>query len=1038
MVDIRELMEVPCDESCSNHSKSFEEVIKVLDSNSELGLSNAKAERLLKQYGRNELKGQGAVNPWKILLAQVANGLTAVLTIAMVVSFAVKDYGEGGVLVLVIAFNTIVGFMQEYRAEKTMDALRKMASPSAKVIREGIQQRISSTDVVPGDVLTFEVGDIIPADCRLMEVLNLEVDEALLTGESVPSIKLVEPILGKDVSIGDRINMVYSSTTVAKGRGRAIVASTGMSTEIGKISNAINETPAQLTLLQRRLNMMAYVLMVIALILALIVFAVNKFDFNTEIIIYAIALAIGVIPEGLIAVITIVQALGVRRMAKQHALVRKLVALESLQAVTNICSDKTGTLTQGKMVVTNVWFPGHDSEYIISGQGYETKGDISAQGRAIATETALEDLNFRKLVECCALCNTANIVEASEGNVWGDPTEIALQVFAYKMQMGKPILRKTKKPVEEFPFSSDTKRMSMVYLTKLEDVLEVYSKGAEVVLTICDDVMERTGNLRNISEDGEFMKNVTVQQEEMAKQGLRVLVIAYRQESERAIGKPVCKWKREDVESNLTFLGLVGIRDTPRIESKESVSQCHQAGITVHMLTGDHKATALSIAREVGILEPLSASKRSTSKRGVKGDAHVVPMSSSVMTATEFDPLSEKEVDALDELPLVIARCTPSTKVRMIDALHRRKKYAAMTGDGVNDAPSLKKADVGIAMGAGSDVAKTSSEIVLTDNNFATIVQAVAEGRRIFSNIKKFVVHLLSTNVGQVIVLLGGLAFKDGSGMSVFPLSPVQILFLNLITGTPPAMALGIERASSTVMQVRPYLKGLFTNELIADILVYGTFTGVLALLNWVLVIYAFGNGDLGSQCNTSSNLGACVTVFRARATVQMAFTWMILFHAYNCRHLRASLFTTEGGGRSRFFANKLMVASVFLGAVVPVPTLYIPVLNTGIFKQEGLTWEWILVGITMVVFFLLSEFYKLLKRRFITTPYTIGLLIQCWVSHGLFLVFVSIWIEAQHHSNTAWSRVITRDEEFLVQLAETIGEDAEMRDCKSEAEKGS
>lgn len=357
------------------HGRSVEDVCAALGSNLELGLTEARASALLKQHGRNELKGQAGVNPWKILLRQVANGLTAVLVIAMIVSFAVTDYAEGGVLVVVIAFNTVVGFYQEYRAEKTMDALRKMASPSAKVIREGGQHRVSSGDAVPGDLLTFEVGDIVPADCRLVEVLNLEIDEALLTGEAVPSLKTVEPILGaKDVTIGDRTNMCYSSTTVVKGRGKGIIVSTGMNTEIGKISKAINETPTQSTPMQKKLNLLAYVLLGLAILLALIVFAVNKFRFNTEIIIYAIALAIAIIPEGLIAVITIVQALGVRRMSHQHALVRKLVALESLQAVTNICSDKTGTLTQGKMVVTNIWVP-DAQEYSVGGQAYEIEGN---------------------------------------------------------------------------------------------------------------------------------------------------------------------------------------------------------------------------------------------------------------------------------------------------------------------------------------------------------------------------------------------------------------------------------------------------------------------------------------------------------------------------------------------------------------------------------------------------------------------------------------------------------------------------------------
>ncbi|BBN03231.1 P-type Na+/K+ transporter [Marchantia polymorpha subsp. ruderalis] len=937
------------------HALPVGEVAQVLQTDVERGLKEANVEELQAKFGPNELKGQRGVNPWRVLLGQFTNGLTVILVLAAAVSYAVQDYAEGGVLAFVIIFNAAVGFVQEFRAEKTMDALRRMASPTAKVIRDGGLSRISSPGVVPGDIIVFEVGDVVPADCRLFEVLNLEVDEAMLTGESLPVAKAVEPIKGDNASLGDRLNMVYSSTTLTKGRGRGVAVATGMNTEIGKITKSIAETSSGSTPMQKRLNLMAYILFGISLLLAVVVFAVNKFNFSTDIILYAVSLSIAVIPEGLIAVITIVMALGVRRMASQRALVRKLVALESLQAVTNICSDKTGTLTQGKMTVTSVWRPGSE-RVVVTGDGWSTTGEFLVRDSAIAPSDLLGDLGFRLLVECSALCNTANIVEASEGKVWGDPTEIALQVLAYKLQMGKPSFRQLKEPVTEYPFSSATKRMSMLYRDVGRDDFELYTKGAENVLDLCDRVLENGAEVEIASRD-EFLRGVHEQIQVSAKQGLRVLVMAYRTVDERQMGKSVTKWERADVEASLVFLGLVGIRDTPRPESKVAVDQCYKAGIIVHMLTGDHHDTALAIAKEVGII-------RAPPDRA---DATVVSLSNPVMTAPEFDAMSEAEIDGLEELPLVIARCTPATKVRMIEALHRRRKFAAMTGDGVNDAPSLKKADVGIAMGAGSDVAKQSSEIVLTDNNFATIVMAVSEGRRIFSNIRKFVLHLISTNVGEVIVLIIGLAFKDRSGLSVFPLAPVQILYMNMVTSTPPAMALGVEAASRHVMSVPPHTKGLFGKELLADMMAYGVIMGGLILTDFVLVIYAFGDGNLGLECNSDRNVFECNTVFRARSTILIAFTWMMLLHAYNCRNLRASLFTKDGGGASKIFSNKLLVVSVFVGAIMPIPTVYIPTLNTTVFKQETISWEWGIIFVSVVAFFFCSEFYKYCKRRVMT-----------------------------------------------------------------------
>ncbi|CAG8652002.1 5611_t:CDS:2 [Funneliformis mosseae] len=791
--------------------------------------------------------------------------------------------------------------------------------------------------------------------------------------------------------------MVFSSTTVTKGRGKGIAVNTAMGTEIGKIAKTLASTSvASRTPLQKRMDMLAYALFGVSIILAMIVFSVNKWKVNDDVAIYAISVGIAVIPEGLVA-ITLTMALGVRQMAKNNAIVRKLNALEALGSVTNICSDKTGTLTQSKMIATNVWLPG-DGFYGISGRkGFNPEGNIYRYGESVdgssekaegisetieivetseekqskGEEVTLDNMRyaFTRLVQASALCNMAVIRKGKANDEWhgiGDPTESALQVFAHKAGLPKPVL--TAEPfkfmiVSEYQFDTVLKRMSVVCREQDTDTHYVFLKGAtESVLSQCTKI-QFGDTIANLDLES-FKSELYAQLEILANRGLRVLSLAYRQVTKTDV--EISKWTRDRAESEMIYLGLVGIYDPPRPESKIAVQRCFGAGIEVHMLTGDHPSTAAAIAKEIGILSPLWSFELAAERKS---------SSLLVMNATQFDALSDDEIDKLNELPKVIARCSPDTKVKMIDALHRRNKYVAMTGDGVNDSPSLKKADVGIAMGlGGSDVAKQASDIVLTDDNFATIVDAISEGRRIFSNIQKFILHLLSGNVSEIVSLIIGLSFLDNAGVAINPMSPLQILFLNMVTSSPPAMGLGIERASNDIMNYPPRTKGgLFSWEVIADTIYYGVVAGGLTLVNFSIVLYGEGDGNLGERCNSSSEPSceqgdtscnaddlkkACHLVYRARAASFATLTCILLIHAYNCRSLRDPIWSMK------LYDNKLLFWSVLGGFLTAIPTFYIPGLNTRVFRQLGIGYEWGLIFGAVIIFEIFVEVYKYIKRR--------------------------------------------------------------------------
>jgi Na+-exporting ATPase len=693
-------------------------------------------------------------------------------------------------------------------------------------------------------------------DVRLVESVNFETDEALLTGESLPVHKDCDVIFKEDTSL----NIAYSSSVVTRGRARGVVISTGMSTEIGKIAAALKSTNKfkrrpvkrdangkhrkrsyiqawtltgadQLqsflgtnvgTPLQRKLSALAIILFGVAVLFAIVVMSANLWSSSNEVILYAVATGLSMIPASLVLVLTATMAAATKRMVKRHVIVRKLDSLEALGAVTNICSDKTGTLTQGKMVVTGAWIPSCGSCSVetskepfnptLGGLSFTTSSPAEFDAEKPHKEhTHYEDLlsNNGKALEdflnVASMANLAHVYQSEEGDgEWharGEPTEIAIQVFASRFNWNRDRWTKGSKAVwhqkAEFPFDSDIKMMSVIYskisAVRRDEVNEVFTKGAvERVLDVCNTVVwER--NSEPVALNDDHRRSILHNMDCLSQLGLRVLALAHKpwRPETRLLGHS--EISRDDVEENLCFLGLVGLYDPPRPETEGAIERCGQAGVSVHMLTGDHSGTAQAIAQQVGILP---ADFRLISRDVAEA---------MVMTAGEFDKLSDEEVDKLPTLPLVIARCTPQTKVRMINALHRRGGFVAMTGDGVNDSPSLKHADVGIAMGQnGSDVAKDASDIVLSDDNFASILNAVEEGRRIFDNIQKFVLHLLSENVAQACILLIGLAFQDKDGQSVFPLSPVEILWVIMVTSLLPDMGLGQEAAATSIMQRPP------------------------------------------------------------------------------------------------------------------------------------------------------------------------------------------------------------------------------------------
>lgn len=989
------------------------------------GLSTSKAEELLTVHGENVLGDDKKISVAKIIIRQTFNAMILVLVISMIICLAIRDWISGGVIGFVIFINVAIGSHQEYNASKTMNSLKSLSSPTAKAYRNGELQTIPTKYVVPGDIINVKVGDTIPADLRIFDCLNFETDEALLTGESLPVAKDYSIVYDHDIGVGDRLNMAYSSSVVTKGRATGIAVKTGLNTEIGEIAQSLKGSGKRRrrikkkndddgddddeiyeesklkyawillkdgfgsfsgttvgTPLSRKLSKLAILLFGIAVVFAIIVMGSQSFHVTREVAIYAICVAVSMIPSSLVVVLTITMSVGAKIMVKKNVIIRKLDCLEALGSINDICSDKTGTLTQGKMIVKSVWVPSAGTYKVVEANEpfNPTLGNLtfSEKSPVVAMEDNEnniidkptvdfdhENVEFKRFLLTSTMANIAIVFrdEAGDWKAHGDPTEIAIQVFANREGYNRVDMIEGDNVefthVNEFPFDSSVKKMSAIY-TKNDDPdnFYVFTKGAvERVLSSCSRwIPSNSGEYAPLTPDSiaQIESNMNV----LSGEGLRVLALSQKIVSKDTLDAT----NRESVESELEFIGLVGIYDPPRLESLGAVKKCHKAGINVHMLTGDHPGTARTIAQEVGILP-----------RNLYNYSQEV-VDAMVMTAQQFDDLSESQIDSLPVLPLVIARCSPKTKVRMIEALHRRKKFCAMTGDGVNDSPSLKIADVGIAMGiAGSDVAKDASDLVLRDDNFASIINGIEEGRRMNDNIQKFVLQLLAENVAQAIYLMVGLVFKDTNGMSVFPLSPVEVLWIIVVTSCFPAMGLGVEKAQPGIMEKdpKPTKESVFSWEMLVDLIIYGIMMAATCMVCFIIVMYGFGSGELGIDCNTSSG-DMCREVFRARSASFATMTWCALILAWEVIDMRRSLFAMNPETYTPYtqvfrdlWANQFLFWSVVAGFASCFPVVYIPVINDKVFLHGPIGKEWGIAVAMSVLFWVGCEVYKFFKRTY-------------------------------------------------------------------------
>ncbi len=824
--------------------KTYEEVVNEQKSNLERGLSQDDVQARLAEFGENKL----AEKKKKLLivrfLEQFKDFLVIILLIAAIISSVVlKDWAEGIVILVVVMINAVLGVFQESKAEKSLDALKKLSTPNAKVFRDGVSAVIPSSELVPGDIIIIEAGDYIPADARIIEAVNLQVDESALTGESVAVNKTVAPIVKEHISLGDMTNCLFSSTYVTYGRGRAVITETGMNTEIGKIADALMDTDDSLTPLQIKLDQIGKIIGIICIFVCLIVLGMELLSGSiwTDAFMSAIALAVAAIPEGLATVVTVVLAIGVEKMVKQKAIVKKLPAVETLGCASIICSDKTGTLTQNKMTVVKVY---NDNLVPLS-------SDINQAEQ--------------QLVELFAICTDAKS-EMVDGKLKeiGDPTEIALVVAAQKYTK-QPKYAQYKR-IADLPFDSERKMMTVIL--DCNGKYLVITKGAPDI--VVDRSLRTDKTLRAIEIN-----------EQMASESLRVLGLGIKYLDQ--LPKELVS---EEIEKDLTFVGLVGMIDPARPEVKDSIALATNAGIRTIMITGDHVSTAKAIAKELNILRD--------------GDL--------ALASYELHNMSDEELYANVEKYSVYARVAPEDKVRIVDAWQSKGHVVAMTGDGVNDSPALKKADIGCAMGiTGTDVAKEASEVVLVDDNFQTIVKAVRQGRGIYSNIKKVVKYLLSSNIGEVLTIflvsLIALIFKLDLGV---PLLAIHLLWVNLITDTLPAFALGTEEVEENVMEEKPRPKNesFFAHGMGFEIAWQGAMIGLLTI-----AAYLIGHSIDVAAGDTELRLGHTMA-FMTLATAQ-------LFHSFNMKS-EGTIFT------KKLFQNKYLIGSFVIGIGLQLAICYI------------------------------------------------------------------------------------------------------------------
>ena len=892
------------------YQQSVDEVVKYSETDLKIGLSAPEVKKRLDKVGLNRLEEKKGRTPWDMFVGQFKNVLVLILLIAALVSFILGEVSDAIVIAIILILNATLGVVQEYKAEKSLAALKKMVAPAALVIRDGRHTRIEAAQLVPGDVVLLESGDRIPADLRLYRATNLKIQEAVLTGESVPVEKKSELIDKEDVSLGDRNNLAFMGTAVISGRGRGIVVATGMETEMGQIAGMLEEQKQEDTPLQKQLNQVGKKLgLIILIVVGLVVLLgyLRGIPFF-EMFLTGISLAVAAVPEGLPAVVTVVLALGVQKMTKKHVIVRRLPAVETLGATTVICSDKTGTLTQNQMTVRKLVLPGKNIE--VEGEGYQPIGKFYQTGQEIQPQI---DPDLSLLLKGAVLCNNAELQKNNDNEQWeiiGDPTEGALVVTAAKAGYDKEKLEEDYPRVNEFPFDSDRKQMSTIHQTNGGNHI-IFVKGApDQVISYCK-YYQKNGI---IEEMGESIRNkVLSQNRELAQEALRVLAIAYRFVDKENLDEIK---EIKDAEKELIFIGLMAMIDPPRKEAIESVKTCLRAGIHPIMVTGDYSLTAKAIATEIGIYH--------SGDRIIAGD--------------DLEKMSQSELEEAVENTTIFARVSPRHKRRIVRALQKKNQVVAMTGDGVNDAPALKESDIGVAMGiAGTDVTKEAAEMILTDDNFASIVGAVEEGRKIYENIKKFIHYLISCNLGEIIAIAGAILIGLPS-----PLIPIQILWVNLVTDGLPALALGLDPTEEDIMRRSPRdpNAGIFSGKMGFNIFSQGIFIGLITLVAFYLGVSFYS-----------------LEIARTMAFATLAFSQ--LSQSLNSRSEKYSIF------KIGLFSNPHLTLAILISGCLQLLVILIVSLQV-IFKTVFLTLDqWWVVIILSLSPILYVELLKLMKLTY-------------------------------------------------------------------------
>ena len=881
-------------------NQSRDEVLKELDVDLTRGLSEAEVEKRKEKYGENKLQEAKKKTLIQLFFSQLNDALIYVLLGAAVVTLIVGEYADSVIILAVVFLNATIGVVQEAKAEKAIEALNKLTTPRSLVRRDGETKEINSTQIVPGDVVILDAGRYVPADIRLTNSSNLQIEESALTGESVPSSKFYDKeFTEENIPVGDRTNMAFMSTLVTYGRGEGVVVGTGMETIVGNIAKSLNEETDDMTPLQKRMDELGKTLGKLALGITILMFIIGFLQGRDllDMLLTSISLAVAAIPEGLPAIVAIVLALGVTRMSKINAIVKKLPAVETLGSVNIICSDKTGTLTQNKMTVLKYYIYDELVDVDIREESHEAKDEASEE-----------------LIKSFVLCSdaTANKTEST-----GDPTEIALIVLGNKHGMTKDELNRLYPRVDEKPFDSDRKLMST--LNEENGGYRVHTKGAiDNILKISSSILVN-GEVKPLTD--EMRKTILDRSIEMSNEALRVLGVAYKDTKE--------KIDEDEMEKDLTVIGFVAMIDPPRLEVKDSIASAHMAGITSIMITGDHKNTAVAIAKELGIADDITQA----------------------MTGAEIDELTDEEFAEKINNYRVFARVSPDHKVKIVKAFKKQGNIVSMTGDGVNDAPSLKHADIGVAMGiTGTDVSKGAADMILTDDNFTTIVAAIEEGRNIYNNIKKAVIFLLSCNLGEIVAIFVSVLFSFA-----IPLLPTQILWVNLVTDTLPAISLGVDPGDPDVMKKEPrdpkesfFARGAGTRAIIGGLLI-----GSLTLL-----AFAIGLAERGSSLFESADAPEDVLIY-ARTMAFVVLATSQLFYSLTMRNETKSIFQVG------FFKNKYLILSIIAGTLLQFGLISIPFLADA-FKVIALPMnDWLIVFGLSLLPLIANEIIKVFMRAY-------------------------------------------------------------------------